>query len=254
MTPLLPDSDASVDEQREISAYLSAVSHELRTPLTGIRGYAEMLLSGTLGEVNERQRSGLGKISHLSHRLESMVEDLIIVLQKTSGTFQPYAELVVVNDLVERMRLSLAGLCASTGVTLQVEVAGSAGQIGLRADPRLLERALVNVASNAVKFSPQGGAAQVAVSSGRSEVTFVITDRGIGIPEQDLALLFTPMFTASAAREHGLAGPGLGLVVADAIVRGHRGMIWLSSKAAEGTTVTITLPISDEEPKVAADA
>ena len=240
VTPLVPDADVSTAEQ--ITAYLSAVSHELRTPLSGIRGYAEMLLSGMLGAVGERQRSGLGKISHLSHQVESMVEDLIVVLQTTTGTLQPFAEHVVVGALLERVRLAVTGFCVSTAVDLHIEAAERVSAIGLRADPRLLERALVNVVSNAIKFSPQGGHVRLDVSADNGQLMIVVSDHGIGMSEPELAALFTPLSTASSARAHGLAGPGLGLAVSDAVIRGHEGLMWISSKAGAGTTVTITLP------------
>jgi signal transduction histidine kinase len=129
-------------------------------------------------------------------------------------------------------------------VTLQFELGANPGIV--LADAAQLDRALLNVLSNAVKFTPNGGRVTVTADRLGDEVVIAVSDTGVGIPLEEQANLFTPFFRSSTAVKSETQGTGLGLVIVKNIVEGHKGTIRLDSTPGEGTTVTIAIPAAPE--------
>lgn len=242
-SPLEPDSGQITNSL--ITTYLSVLSHEVRAPLAGVRGYTELLLSGGLGEVNDRQQQALSRIGQLEFELEYMVENLVFTVQRSVDGLKPFIETVSLTKVMERVLHRLHGLCASTGVTVEVADEASPASRHLYADPRLLERALTNVVGNAVACSSHGGTVTVMVDGNGGEVTVRVIDHGSGIAQSELARLLASPASGEPVPALSLAGPGFGLMVTDAVIRGHGGELSVVSEPSAGTTVTVTVPIRE---------
>ncbi|GAA3351631.1 hypothetical protein GCM10020358_82070 [Amorphoplanes nipponensis] len=219
--------------------FMSTVSHELRTPLTSISGYLELLLDTDAGELNAAQVTMLGVIGRNTRRLRDLIEEMLILSKIESGAFSTLREPVDLAGLVEQAVAVIRPAATDARIELRIEVDGP---LPLRADAAQLDRALMNLLANAVKFTPAGG--QVALRAGRADDAIVVTvaDTGMGIPEAEQKALFTRFFRASNAVRQAVPGTGLGLAIVHTVVDNHDGRIEVRSAEGAGTIFTIRLP------------
>ncbi|MGY6501837.1 MAG: sensor histidine kinase [Acidimicrobiales bacterium] len=224
------------------SEFVSSVSHELRTPLASIMGYAEMLRDGDAGEVNDAQDAMLDAVDRNAARLLGLIEDLLIVARIEAGRF--------VLDLEE---IDLATVLLSAFATVEATARNRDLALTHRIDPsippmqgdaRHLERVVLNLLSNAVKFTPDGGNVTLTADSDGTTVRIEVTDSGLGIPADELAEVFDRFFRSSISRTRAVQGTGLGLSIARTVVESHGGAITVTSSEGEGSTFTVTLPIT----------
>jgi PAS domain S-box-containing protein len=233
-----------VEELRELDRMqhelVSTVSHELRTPLTSILGHTEMLADGDAGPITPEQAHVVGVIDRNSHRLLALIEDLLTIGRVESHGLdldvRPVDVAALVDGLTDAIRPTVAGRAQTLAIDLDPDV----GQIA--ADGALLERALLNLLSNAVKFTPERGTVTLSVRRNGPEMTFSVTDTGIGISCEDQKRLFTRFFRSAVATVNAIPGTGLGLSIVKQIVDAHGGSITLDSVPDQGTTVTFTIP------------
>lgn len=218
---------------------LSTISHQLRTPLTGIRGHVELLLGGQCGPLTPTQARSLAAVSFLSHRVESLVEDAVLLAEDELGGLALELRMVPVAALVGRAHGAMHSLATASGVPLTLETPPDAGTV--LGDPRHLHRALVNVVTNAITFSPARTAVVVQAARLGNLVRIAVHDHGIGVPDDELYRIFDREFCARNAVSEGLSGAGLGLTVAKTVIDRHDGTISALSDGS-GTTITITLP------------
>jgi signal transduction histidine kinase/CHASE3 domain sensor protein len=229
---------------RQKTEFLATVSHELRTPLTSIQGYLELLLGGDVGPVAADQQHMLGVIERNTVRLRGLIEDILVLNRIESGGLQPNNSEVSVSELVGYTVEELHPLADKSAVRLHVDTDDDpATVIG---DRMQLQRALVNILSNAIKFTPSQGAVWLScrVDPAADEVVVTCRDTGIGIPQADLEHLFTRFFRASNAASKAIPGTGLGLAIVEAIVEVHHGRLTLDSVEGEGTTITLRFPLT----------
>jgi len=238
-----------LDQQK--TDFMATVSHELRTPLTSIAGYLELLRDGDVGDLSQQQAAMLDIIERNTVRLRGLIEDLLVLNRIESTGLRAVVRPVGVGDLIRHLGDSLAPMADAAGVTLRIEPVPQEAVIS--ADSAQVERALVNVVSNAVKFTRSGGAVTVSVElpearDDSEDATRVVRircrDNGIGIPAADLERLFVRFFRASNATSQAIPGTGLGLAIVKTIVEGHEGTLTLSSTEGEGTEVVIELPLA----------
>ncbi|MBM6400651.1 sensor histidine kinase [Phycicoccus sonneratiae] len=228
----------ALDEYKD--AFLATVSHELRTPLTSIRGYLEVLQDGDLGEVTPTQANALDVIDRNAERLRGLIEDLLVLHRMETGGLSFEASRVdlgaVLSSCVEVLRPTAerAGVGLGAGWSTGLVVHGDAGQ---------LERAVLNILGNAVKFTPAGGAVSLRARSAADEVVLEVTDTGIGIPPEDLGRLSERFFRAGNATAAAIPGSGLGLAIVRGTVERHGGHLAITSVPGEGTTVRVRLPV-----------
>ena len=232
-----------VAQLREVDAakteFVSTVSHELRTPLTSVSGYLEVLLDQDAGELTPTQDRMLRVIDRNVERLRLLIEDLLLVSRIEAGRFVITTEPVDLRSVVESVCQAIQPAADKGGVTLTSEVADT---MAISGDPEHLERAVLNVISNAVKFTPAGGTVTVTGHTDGPDAVLVIRDTGIGIPAADLASLFTRFFRAGNATRLAIPGTGLGLAIVSTIVELHGGTVTIDSEEGAGTTATIRLP------------
>ncbi len=220
--------------------FISSVSHELRTPLTAIKGWAEMLEDSSRdGNVDiETMKRGMGVIIGETDRLAVMVEELLDFSRLQSGrmVLQP-TMLDIIAELSEAV-LTFEQRAIRENKKLTYEESDDI--ITVMGDKNRLRQVFVNIIDNALKYSDSGDS--VVITSMRSDSGFVeiaVKDTGIGIPADQLGKVKTKFFKGNATRR----GSGIGLAVADEIVKMHGGELFLSSVEGKGTTVTIRLPI-----------
>ena len=226
--------------ERTKSDFVSTVSHELRTPITSIIGYLELLADGAVGELDAAQLGLLGRVDRNSHRLLTLVEDLLTLSQVESSRLTIEAVPTDLCDVVSAAVESVGWMREDR--SLEVNVTVPAAPVRQEADPVQLERMLVNLLTNAVKFTPDGGRVTVSLTVDDDTSTLVVADDGIGIPEAEQDRLFTRFFRSSTATEQAVQGTGLGLPIVQAIVTLHGGSIDVDSHPERGTTVTVRLP------------
>ncbi|MFI7583540.1 ATP-binding protein [Kocuria sp. M1N1S27] len=229
---------------RQKSEFLSTTNHELRTPLTSISGYLEMLEDGDFGELGAEQRHAVGIAQRNTLRLQLLIEDVLLINRMDQGPQRQRCERVDLAECLDAVLVNLAPQAARGQVRLG---AGPGGPWPVEGDQERLERAITNVVSNAVKFTPPGGAVELTWSTAGegSVVQLHCTDTGMGIPAQDLDKLFTSFTRASNATAQQVPGTGLGLVIVRTIVEQHGGHVHLDSVEGEGTHVVLELPLAE---------
>jgi len=229
---------------RQKSDFLATVSHELRTPLTSISGYLEVLQDLDAGPLNAQQSRMIEVISRNAVRLRSLIEDVLVISRVEGGVAKTDLGEVSIHDLISRVGDDLSVVAQRSAIGLVID-AGPEDAI-VMGDWASLDRAVVNILSNAIKFSRPGGVVSIrsTVDEDTRTVTITCQDNGVGIPAQDLADLFTRFFRASNATEQAIPGTGLGLSIAKQIVEEHHGgTLRLESVEEEGTTLFLDLPL-----------
>ena len=233
----------SLEELNRIKTdFVSSVSHELRTPLTSILGYAEILGDGFGGDLSPEQARMLGIVGRNAERLLGLIEELLLMASLESGALQLSLAPVSVRALLNDVYQAVVPELNARSLDVVVDVEPDADMIA--GDPRRLDRALLNLLTNAMKFTPEGGQVRVSARRAGDVVRIDVADTGIGIPLEDQAKIFDRFFRSSSASVLAVPGTGLGLAITKMIVEGHGGGIGVMSRPGEGTTVTITLPIA----------
>ena len=226
-----------VEADRARRQLLADVSHELMTPLTAIRGYAETLgLPQFLPPSKEGQRA-VKVIHEEGERIERLVKDLLDLARFEAGGISLALENVDVDEIFERVSERHAQAAQDKGVTIVVEP--HEDDIRLVGDPHRLEQAVQNLASNALRHTPPGGAVRLGASRENGKVKLTVADNGVGIPAQHLPHVFDRFYKADQSRSQ--AGSGLGLSIVKAIIDRHGGTVSVRSEHGAGTVFTILL-------------
>ena len=216
------------------TAVLQAVSHDLRSPLTAIKVAAESLGSTGLA-LDEADRAGLLETVRLEvDRLERVVGNLLDLSRLQAGAAEPNRELWAVEEL-------LAQAVEQLGAPDRVALALPEGAVVVEVDAIQVERVLVNLLENALKFSPPGEKVHVRVTATRREVIVRIVDRGPGIPGSELERIFEPFARLATGEDRG--GSGLGLAIAKGFAEGNGGRVWAESQPGQGASLVLALPL-----------
>ncbi|WP_035776177.1 ATP-binding protein [Arthrobacter sp. H5] len=224
------------------SRFVATVHHELRTPLASMLGYLELVQDGSGGDIPDDARKMLDVIKRNTERLSSMTENILALSRLDSGVSHPTAP-VDIGDVLRSVASVIAPIAMARNVSLEQILPES--KLFVDGVEELLERAFINIVSNAVKFTPPGGAVEIFAHANADDggaVTVEVKDTGIGIPADELNQLFTRFYRASNSVAEAVPGTGLGLTIAKAAVEKHRGSLGVSSVLGVGTTVTIDLP------------
>ena len=224
---------------RAKSDFLSKISHELRSPLTSVIGYVELLIDGGAGEPSAEQKRMLAIIDRNGRRLLALIEDLLTMSRVDAGTFELDVGSVNLHEMIDRVRETTAPAIAKAELQLIVSLGRSSQLIG---DDDQLERALLNLVSNAVKFTAPGGQVEISTRSEGDEIAISVRDTGSGIPADEQEYLFTRFFRSTRSKEQQVAGTGLGLYIVKQIIELHGGAIDVGSTPA-GSTFTMRVPI-----------
>lgn len=222
------------------SDFVSAVSHELRTPLTSIKGYASILMTGKLGEVAEPIKDRLEKINKHSDSLVKLINDLLDISRIEAGKVEMKFEFQLLPQMVETVADLLAPQLKDKKIELVLDIPKDVKSVFV--DASQIERVFVNLANNAVKFTPAGGKITIRASDIGEFIQIDVSDTGIGISEKDLEKIFEEFYRVDNQTNQTLQGSGLGLSLVKRIIEAHKGKIWVKSKLGEGSTFSFMLP------------
>lgn len=225
------------DEQRR--EFVANVSHELRTPITNVRSYAETL-SDYGSEISEEERNNfLNIILSESDRMTKIVQDLLALSKFDAGEIDFKTEVFDVTEsarsIYEAMRLEVS----KQGLKLSISL--PAGAALVEGDKARIEQVIINIVSNAVRYTSEGGI-DISVTKVPGEVRIMVKDTGIGIPKKDIPRIFERFYRVDKARSRAMGGTGLGLSISYEIVRRHNGRIEIESEEGKGTAITVCLP------------
>ncbi|MDP4005879.1 cell wall metabolism sensor histidine kinase WalK [Methylobacterium sp. NEAU K] len=230
--------------------FLANVTHELRTPLNAIIGFSEVLAGeGAISLGPDQAREYAGIIGASGHHLLGVVNTLLDMSRIQSGNFDYAPETFDAAALVQACCDLMHLKADAAGVTL---VASLSGPVEITADPTACRQVLINLVSNAVKFTPRGGRVDLSLRRGPDGLDIIVADTGVGIAEGDLPKLGTPFFQAgSGGYKRAHEGTGLGLSVVQGLVGLHGGTMLIESSPNAGTAVTVTLPRVCRKPDAA---
>lgn len=234
------------------SEFVSFVAHELKTPMTSMKGYADLLMSGVVGPMNDQQRDFLTTIRSNIDRMNTLVSDLNDVTKLQTNNLQiepaPVDFQAVVQETLRPLHKQLDD--KEQRLTLNLPD----GLPPILADQNRLIQVMTNLVSNAHKYSPEGSEIVITGrlmeknldAKGRDQgpaLHVSVRDQGIGMSEEDLQKLFTPYFRSENPQTRLQPGTGLGLTITRGIIERHRGQVWVESVLGEGTTFNFTIPV-----------
>ena len=234
-----------ITEQRRLDdarrEFVANVSHELRTPLTNIRSYTETLLDAAGDIPIDTEKQFLGVISSESERMARIVTDLLTLSKLDYGRMELRMTRFSLSDLLQKVANAMRLTVQDNGHEMIVDAPDTLPSIV--GDRERIEQVVVNILSNAVKYTPSGGHIRLsAFVPAENRVRITVEDDGVGIPAADVPRLFERFYRVDKARSRAAGGTGLGLAIAKEIVEQHEGKIALASEYGKGTTVTISLP------------
>lgn len=222
------------------SQFLATMSHELRTPLNAIGGYAELLDMGIHGPVTEEQHQALHRVQVAQRHLLGLINDLLNYARVEAGRVEYQLTEVDVPGVAEEV---LTLLLPQAGDRKVAANCGSAGELRARADRERLQQVLLNLISNAVKYSEPGDSIEVECAATDDSVIVRVIDTGRGIPPEKLESIFDPFVQVKPnLSSDGAGGAGLGLAISRELARGMGGDLTAESKVGEGSVFTLTLP------------
>ena len=228
--------------EQERAIFLHTLSHDLRAPLTAMRGYAQLIQEdiGIPAQVDFLRESVVAVIRN-ADQMNSMIQDLVDAARLDSGQLHlarhPLAPRLFVEELLQRYRTIWPMPRIHNDIPADVPE--------IWVDPARFERILVNLISNAVKYSAADSPVSLRAEHGDHAVILAIVDRGVGIPIEAIRHLFEPYFRAEGTGE--VEGIGLGLYITAQLVKAHGGHIWVESEVGKGSTFFISLPTDDED-------
>lgn len=235
--------------ERQRREFVASISHDLRTPITSVRGYLEGMRDGVAqspAQVGHYVQVALEKTA----MLERLVSDLFDYTRLEYADQSPRPEPLEVGGFLQKVVAGFAPRAAgSHELTLSQGPA-----VSIAADPVLLERALANLLDNALRHTPAGGRVSVSWVPAGGGVTITVADSGEGIPDDDLPLIFEPLYRSEKSRSRRTGGAGLGLPIARRIARAHGGDLEAANAAAGGAHFMLTLPLTGPGSQESSDA
>ncbi len=254
------DNARLYEEQRQIteqlreldqlkSQFLANMSHELRTPLNSIIGFSRVIMKGIDGPVTEQQQQDLSAIYNAGQHLLNMINDILDISKIEAGKMELAFEDIEVSQIIESVLSTTRGLIKDKPVDLRTDIPEALPFI--HADPTRIRQILLNLLSNAAKFTDEGSitvaAKEQVGANGRPEIYIGVIDTGVGIAEEDQQDLFEPFTQVDGSATRKTGGTGLGLSITRLLVDLHDGDIGIDSTPGEGSTFFFTIPILPEE-------
>jgi PAS domain S-box-containing protein len=220
--------------------FLATMSHELRTPLNAIAGYAELLEVGIHGPITEKQRESLSRIQRSQRHLLSLINDVLNFAKLSAGRVEYEITDVPVRKAVDQVEELVTVQLQEKALEFSRDDC-SDGRV-VRADADKVQQILLNLLSNSIKFTPQGGRITVSCDGDDTTVSIAVEDSGIGIPADRLTQIFEPFVQVDRRLSSRHEGTGLGLAISRDLARAMGGDIVVRSEIGRGSTFTVTLP------------
>jgi heavy metal sensor kinase len=233
---LLSRLESSFKEQQR---FVADASHELRTPLAVLRGETEVALSQS--RTIDEYKASLNLINDEAERLSRIVEDLFILARQPFDRPRMLKQPVSLKDVVVECARAAQVLAAQKNLKVTVK---AAGLLSVNGDDELLQRMVLNLLDNAVKYTPAGGEIVIELVAHNGDARITVRDNGIGIPETDQPHVFDRFYRVDKARSRAMGGAGLGLSIAHWIATAHGGRISVESRTEGGSVFTVQLPMA----------
>ncbi|HEY4137512.1 MAG TPA: ATP-binding protein, partial [Casimicrobiaceae bacterium] len=227
------------------SEFLANMSHELRTPLNAIIGFSEVLLERFFGDVNEKQDDYLKDIHSSGKHLLSLINDILDLSKVEAGRMELEPASFDVSSALSNAMTLIRERAQRHGITLGQDVDPMLGEIV--ADERKFKQILLNLLTNAVKFTPDGGQINVSARKDDSQAVIAVRDTGIGIAAEDQAAVFEEFRQVGHDYTRKAEGTGLGLALTRKFVELHGGQIRVDSEPGKGSTFTFTIPLQPDK-------
>ena len=237
---LIRTREAAVSATRAKSEFLANMSHELRTPLNAIIGFSEAIKLGIFGPISSQYREYGGDILQSGAHLLQLVNDLLDLAKLEAGRFELDEAVTDIPTVIGAAMRLVEPLATTAKVALRVDL--PAGLPPVHADGRRLQQAVLNLASNAVKFTPPGGEVRVSACEERDQFLIRVTDTGIGMAKEQIPRALEPFRQLNSRLRNKHGGTGLGLPIARDLIELHGGILTIDSEVGVGTTVMIRLP------------
>lgn len=222
--------------------YLANTSDELRTPITTIMGYGSILLDGACGPLNDEQKRAVGQLTENARGLLRLVDQVLDYSKWERGARRLYKKRQEVGVLLDEIKGELSPLEAKRPYQVQYNISSCVPS--LETDWRKLKSILVNLLNNAIKFTDEGEVKLSVVNgSANHEVSFVVSDTGIGIPKEHLSMIFNKFHQVDGSTAKRYQGTGLGLTITKNLVELLSGRIEVESELGKGSTFTLTMPV-----------
>ncbi|HEX6349673.1 MAG TPA: GAF domain-containing sensor histidine kinase [Candidatus Dormibacteraeota bacterium] len=224
---------------RHKSEFLAHMSHELRTPLNSILGFAQLLAGEDYGPLNERQRRYVEHVTSSGAHLLSLINDVLDLTKVEAGQLELITESVALKQLLTGCADEIAPLARHKSQRLVVKARGN---LSVRADARRLRQVMLNLVSNAIKFTPEGGTVVVETERDGSEVLVHVRDNGVGVPAGERERIFEAFTQVRTGRTRSDEGTGLGLALSRRLMELMGGALVLDARPGRGSTFTVRLP------------
>lgn len=230
------------DLDRLKSEFIANVSHELRTPMVCISGYTEQILSGRMGPLTSKQEDGLKVMERNEERLMSLIDELLEASRFESGRVRLIKVDFDLRDLAWQTEKTAEVLAGQRGVRVVIEAPDS--PVYVSADRERISRVLLNLLSNALKFTDRGGEAGLRLEADAGQAKVTVWDTGVGIAQEHLPRIFDRFWQADGSSKRRYGGTGLGLSIVKSILDAHGCEIVVTSEAGKGTTFVFRLPLA----------
>jgi signal transduction histidine kinase len=219
--------------------FMSSITHDLRSPMTSIRGFLEVLLGGSAGELSGQQKEFLGIIDNSSKRLLDMINDILDVAKLESGRMDLMLEEVDFNEMICKILKELQPLVSKGKISLVSQGLDDLQKV--MADYSLLERVIINLVGNAIKFTPPEKNITILGENLEDKIKISIIDTGEGIPSDYVEKVFDKFQQVTQGKKKR-KGTGLGLTICRYVIESHKGKIWAESEFGKGSTFTFWIP------------
>lgn len=229
--------DITPEKLKEDLVY--SITHDLRSPMTSIRGFLELLMAGSAGDLTEQQKEFLQIIDDSSKQLLNMIDNILDVAKMESGTMPMDKEEINLAEEAESALRALEGQAVKDQVEMIIQLENEIGPV--MADRGLIYRVITNLVSNSLKFTPKGGLICVSVEDFGGEVEVAVRDTGQGMPEEYVEKIFNK-YEQVKGSSGKRKGTGLGLAITKLIIEAHGGTIWAESKLGEGSKFAFRIP------------
>ncbi len=216
--------------------FVANVSHELKTPITSIKGFSETLLDGALND-RETLENFLSIILKESHRLQTLIEDLLELTKVEQQGFKLNIQQVNMKETIEDVFIMLKGRAEEKEIRLDLSY--NHDPVLVKGDVYRLKQIFINLVNNAIAYTPKGGKIKVDIRIKEDYVEITVTDTGIGIEEKEISRIFERFYRVDKARSRNSGGTGLGLAIVKHLIEAHQGSISVKSQVGKGTTFTI---------------
>ncbi len=223
------------------SDFISSVSHELRTPLTSVKGFSSLLVEEKFGKLPEEAKNRLNRIDENVNKLMDIVNTLLDIARIESGKMEIKIAPAELIKLIKEVTDFLTPQMQAKNISLTLELPAG---LWVFIDKNLIERVLINLINNALKYTPEGGTITVACQAKANQALVWVRDTGCGISQENLERIFQEFFRVNNPENIRIRGTGLGLSLVKRIIETHKEKIWVESQEGRGSTFYFTLRIA----------